>query len=283
MKKAPAALDWLVRKMDQRYELLSKAGVRHLKDYNALGKEELFSRLTEKMSHEEADEAPVNLPSIVVIVDEFADLMMTAAKEVENSITRLAQKSRAVGIHVVLATQRPSVNVITGLIKANLPTRISFMVASKVDSRTILDRNGAEKLLGQGDMLYVGPATSELVRAQSTYISDKEIRRIVKFLKKESAPQFSREIEGFLEGGGGGDGEGGAGEVDDELFPQAVTIVLESGRASTTLLQRRLSIGYTRASRLMDIMGDQGIVGPFRGSKPREILISAEDWEARNG
>ncbi len=282
MKKAPAALDWLTRKMDQRYELLSKAGVRHLRDYNALGKKDLYERLTEKLSHEEADEAPEHLPYIVVIVDEFADLMMTAAKEVETSITRLAQKSRAVGIHVILATQRPSVNVITGLIKANLPTRISFMVASKVDSRTILDRNGAEKLLGQGDMLYVGPATSELVRAQSTYISDKEIRKIVKFLKKESQPQFSTEIEGFLDSGGGTAGEGD-GVVDDELFPQAVTIVLESERASTTLLQRRLSIGYTRASRLMDIMGDQGIVGPFRGSKPREILISKDEWETRQG
>ncbi len=280
MKKAPAALDWLVRKMDQRYELLSKAGVRHIDDYNALSKKEQFERLTEKMSHEEADEAPEHLPYIVVIVDEFADLMMTAAKEVENSITRLAQKSRAVGIHVILATQRPSVNVITGLIKANLPTRISFMVASKVDSRTILDRNGAEKLLGQGDMLYVGPGTSELTRAQSTYISDKEIRKIVKFLKKESQPQFSSEIEGFLASGGGSAG-GGNGVVEDDLFPQAVTIVLESGRASTTLLQRRLSIGYTRASRLMDIMGDQGIVGPFRGSKPREILISIDDWNRR--
>ena len=280
MKKAPAALDWLVRKMDQRYEILSKAGVRHIKDYNALGKKELYERLTEKMSHEEADEAPEHLPYIVVIVDEFADLMMTAAKEVENHITRLAQKSRAVGIHVILATQRPSVNVITGLIKANLPTRISFMTASKIDSRTILDRNGAERLLGQGDMLYVGPATSELVRAQSTYISDKEIRKITKFLKKESQPEFSREIEGFL-GGGAGDGGDGPGEIDDDLFPQAVQIVLESGRASTTLLQRRLAIGYTRASRLMDIMGDQGIVGPFRGSKPREILTSLEDWNQK--
>ena len=280
MKKAPAALDWLVRKMDQRYELLSKAGVRHIDDYNALSKKEQFERLTEKMSHEEADEAPEHLPYIVVIVDEFADLMMTAAKEVENSITRLAQKSRAVGIHVILATQRPSVNVITGLIKANLPTRISFMVASKVDSRTILDRNGAEKLLGQGNMLYVGPGTSEPTRAQSTYISDKEIRKIVKFLKKESQPQFSSEIEGFL-ASGGGRSDGGNGVVEDDLFPQAVTIVLESGRASTTLLQRRLSIGYTRASRLMDIMGDQGIVGPFRGSKPREIMISIDDWNSR--
>jgi len=284
MKKAPAALDWLVRKMDQRYELLSKAGVRHLRDYNELGKKELYARLTQKMSHEEADEAPEHLPYIVVIVDEFADLMMSSAKEVENHITRLAQKSRAVGIHVILATQRPSVNVITGLIKANLPTRISFMVASKVDSRTVLDRNGAEKLLGQGDMLYIGPGTSEPKRAQSTYISDKELRKVVNFLKKDAQPQFSREIEGFLASGGGGEGgEDGEGPIDDELFGQAVEIVLESGRASTTLLQRRLQIGYTRASRLMDIMGDHGIVGPFRGSKPREILMSLEEWRKQTG
>ncbi|MFQ5653974.1 MAG: DNA translocase FtsK 4TM domain-containing protein [Planctomycetota bacterium] len=280
MKKAPAALDWLVRKMDERYELLSAAEVRHIRAYNSLGKERIFERLSKKMSHEEADAAPEHLPFIVIIIDELADLMMTASKEVEGSIIRLSQKSRAVGIHVILATQRPSVDVITGLIKSNLPCRISFMVASRIDSRTILDRNGAEKLLGQGDMLYLPTGTSALVRAQATFISDKEIRRIVRFLKKEMSPDFSGEIEDYLTSPGGREEEEeGPSPIDDELFEDAVRVVLETQRGSTTLLQRRLGIGYTRASRLMDVMSERGIVGPFKGSKAREILVSPEEWE----
>jgi S-DNA-T family DNA segregation ATPase FtsK/SpoIIIE len=208
-----------------------------------------------------------------MVIDELADLMMTASKEVEASITRLSQKSRAVGIHIILATQRPSVDVITGLIKANMPSRISFHVASKVDSRTILDRNGADKLLGKGDMLYLAPGTSNLVRAQGTFISDREIREVVKFVRREAEPQFNPELSRF-----------GAASVDDsqedELYEQAVRIILESQRGSVTLLQRQLQIGYTRASRLMEIMHGNGLVGPFKGSKAREVYYKLDDWEA---
>ncbi len=278
MKKAPAALEWLVRKMEQRYELLSKVGVRDLKSYNDLEHEERYARLTEKVTHEEADEAPKQLPYMTIIIDELADLMMTSSKEVEASIIRLAQKSRAVGIHVILATQRPSVDVVTGLIKSNLPSRICFKVASKIDSRTVLDRIGGDKLLGMGDMLYLPPDTSTLERAQCTYVSDKEIRKIVKHLRNEAKPQFSKEIDNFLEGRQDGGGSGTPG-TDDELFDEAVRIVIETGRGSTTLLQRRLSIGYTRASRLMDLMSEYGIVSSFKGSKAREVRISLEEWE----
>ncbi|MAW75812.1 MAG: DNA translocase FtsK [Planctomycetes bacterium] len=277
MKKAPAALDWLVRKMDQRYELFSKAGVRNLSEYNEQDLKERYDLLAEKTNHEEAEQAPDRLPSLVIIIDELADLMMTSAKEVESSIIRLAQKSRAVGIHVILATQRPSVDVVTGLIKANLPARICFKVASRIDSRTILDRVGGERLLGMGDMLYLPPDTSDLVRAQCTFISDKELKKIMKHLRKESKPQFSQEIDTFLEGPP--DGAGGIGAVEDELFEEGVRVILETGRGSTTLLQRRLGIGYTRASRLMDIMTEQGIVGAFKGSKAREIKLTLEEWE----
>jgi DNA segregation ATPase FtsK/SpoIIIE, S-DNA-T family len=278
MKKAPAALEWLVRKMDQRYELLSKAGVRNLKDYNDLDDKERYDRLAEKTTHEEAEQAPKQLPYLTIIIDELADLMMTSAKEVETSIIRLAQKSRAVGIHVILATQRPSVDVVTGLIKSNMPSRICFKVASRIDSRTILDRMGGERLLGMGDMLYSPPNTDSLNRAQCTYISDKELRKVVKHLRKEAKPQFSQEIDSFLDGShASGSGSGGAPE--DDLFEEAVRVVLETGRGSTTLLQRRLGVGYTRASRLMDAMSDQGVLGPFRGAKPREILITMDQWE----
>ncbi len=278
MKKAPAALDWLCRTMDDRYTLLSNAEVRNIAGYNELGKDEVFARIAKRTTHEEAEAAPAKLPYIVIIIDELADLMLTASKEVENSIIRLSQKSRAVGLHVVVATQRPSVDVITGLIKANLPCRVSFQVAGRVDSRTIIDRNGAEKLLGQGDMLLLPPGTSNLVRAQGTYISDREIRKICRFLKREKAPEFSREIETYLEAGSEGEEEEA---IDDDLYDQAVRIILESQRGSVSLLQRRLGIGYTRASRLMDIMGDQGLVGAFKGSKAREVYMTLEDWEAR--
>ena len=278
MKKAPAALEWLVRKMDQRYELLSKAGVKNLKDYNDLEEEDRYNRIAEKTSHEEAEQTPKQLPYLVIIIDELADLMMTSAKEVESTIIRLAQKSRAVGIHVILATQRPSVDVVTGLIKSNMPARLCFKVASRIDSRTILDRMGGERLLGMGDMLYLAPDTDILKRAQCTYLSDKELRKVVKHLRKEAKPQFSQEMDTFLDGRQ--DGAGGAtGVPADALHEEAVRVVLETGRGSTTLLQRRLGIGYTRASRLMDAMTDQAILGPFRGAKPREILLTMEEWE----
>ncbi|MBI4583813.1 MAG: DNA translocase FtsK 4TM domain-containing protein [Planctomycetes bacterium] len=273
MRKAPAVLNWLVDKMDERYELLALAGVRHLSAYNALGRKELRERMAGKLE-EARDETPDFLPHIVVIIDELADLMMSASKEVEASITRLSQKSRAVGIHVILATQRPSVDVITGLIKANMPCRISFQVTSKVDSRTILDRNGADKLLGKGDMLFLPPGTSNLIRAQGTFISDKEIHNVVEFVRQEAEPLFDGELARF-----GIDGAGDGGE-EDELYEQAVRIILESQRGSATLLQRQLQIGYTRASRLLELMESNGLVGPFKGSKAREVYYTIDEWEA---
>ena len=276
MKKAPAVLSWTVDKMEERYELLATVGVRHISSYNALGRDKLRERLAGKIHDADMDDFPETLPFIVVIIDELADLMMTASKEVEASITRLSQKSRAVGIHVILATQRPSVDVITGLIKANMPSRVSFHVASKVDSRTILDRNGAEKLLGKGDLLYLPPGTSALLRVQGTFISDKEIREVVRFATQQAEPEFSPELNQF-----GVDGAGD-GSQQDELYDEAVRTILGSQRGSATLLQRQLQIGYTRASRLLEIMCEHGLVGPFKGSKAREVYYTLEEWEAAN-
>jgi S-DNA-T family DNA segregation ATPase FtsK/SpoIIIE len=276
MKKAPSVLNWMVEKMEERYELLALTGVRHITGYNSLGGEKIRERIKGKVEESEIANFPETLPFMVVIIDELADLMMTSSKEVEASITRLSQKSRAVGIHVILATQRPSVDVITGLIKANMPSRVSFHVASRVDSRTILDRNGAEKLLGKGDLLYLPPGTSALRRVQGTFISDKEIRDVVKDVVKQAAPQFSPELSQF------GIENAQAGAAVDELYEAAVKIVLGSQRGSVTLLQRQLQIGYTRASRLMEIMYEHGLVGPFKGSKAREVYYTLEEWDAAN-
>jgi S-DNA-T family DNA segregation ATPase FtsK/SpoIIIE len=282
MRKAPGILDWACVQMDERYDFLSRAGVKHITDWNALGEKELRARLGEGFDPEKS---PVRLPYVVIVVDELADLMLVAAKEVETSITRLAQKSRAVGIHLVLATQRPSTNVITGLIKANLPTRVAFQVAAKVDSRVVLDGNGAEKLLGQGDMLYSPPRASSLLRAQGAFVSDAEVRRVTAFLADQGGPEFSPELVQVPAGGGplqaGTAGEEEEFEGPDPLFDEAVRVVLESQRGSASLLQRALAIGYTRASRLIDRMGEEGIVGKFVGSKAREVLFSPEEWEAR--
>jgi len=270
MKRAPWILEWATKQMDERYDLLSSAGVRHITQYNALGEEEIRTRLKDA----DIDRPQFHLPYIVIIIDELADLMMSSAKEVENSITRLAQKSRAVGIHIILATQRPSVDVITGLIKANMPTRISFQVTSKIDSRTILDRNGAEKLLGSGDMLFIPPGSSHMLRLQGTYVSDQEIKRIVSFVKNEGAGgKYQLDLDRWSPE------EEGTGGCDDELYEQAVRIVLESQRGSVSLLQRKLEIGYTRASRLVDFMAKEGIVGAYKGSKAREVLMTLEEWE----
>jgi DNA segregation ATPase FtsK/SpoIIIE, S-DNA-T family len=285
MRKAPSVLEWAVNKMEERYALLSRCAVRHIKNYNALGEEELAKRFeideqddptTPLRVKLEQAKIPWHLPYIVVVIDEFADLMCVARKEVETSIIRLAQKSRAVGIHLLLATQRPTADVITGLIKSNMPCRIAFQVASKVDSRTIIDKNGAENLVGQGDMLYLPPGTANVIRAQGTYISEDEVKAIVKFTKSAAAPEFHPELVKW-EGGEGGGGQDGP---EDELFDQAVRVVLETQRGSASLLQRRLEIGYSRASRLIDIMTERGILGPFKGSKAREILLTLEDWDA---
>ncbi|MCP4707659.1 MAG: DNA translocase FtsK [Planctomycetes bacterium] len=272
MKRAEQILEWLTVKMDERYALLAEARVRNIAGYNRLSEEQIYERFCPSNDAEKA-KIPLRLPYLVIVIDELADLMMTSAKEVEGFIIRLAQKSRAVGIHIVLATQRPQATVVTGLIKSNLPSRISFRVAARMDSRIVLDQNGAEALLGQGDMLFLQPGTSELIRAQGTFLSDGEIRRLMKYVKEVSKPSYHPELV-QLNQYSGGDME------KDELFDEAVQVILETKRGSVSLLQRRLTIGYSRASRLIDQMAMAGIVGEYKGSQAREVLITADEFAA---
>ena len=278
-RQATNVLLWAVEKMEGRYELFKNASVRNIKSYNALSERELRQRLGDDWNEERT---PRHVPYIVIVIDEMADLMMQSKKEAELSITRLAQKSRAVGIHVVVATQRPSTDVITGVLKGNLPTRIAFQVASKVDSRVILDAMGAEKLLGQGDMLYTPPQSSQIRRVQGALVEDHEIQGVVDFVTKESAPNFSQELVQTATGTAPA-GSGGGGAAEDDLWDEAVRIILKSKRGSASLLQRALGIGYTRASRLIDLMTAEGIVGDHKGSKAREVLMSLDDWESMHG
>ena len=280
MRKAEAILGWAVEKMEERYHLLARAGVRHISVYNQLGLEEILERI-QPASEEERSQIPAHLPYIVIIADEMADLMMTAAKEVEAHIIRLAQKSRAVGIHLVLATQKPTVDVITGLIKSNLPARISFQVASRTDSRVILDEMGAERLLGNGDMLFLWPGTSTLIRGQGTYVSDEEIARVIGAVATDQ-PDYVHELVELKPSDPGQPGQPGL-RARDELYEAAVDIVVREGRGSVSLLQRALGIGYGRAARLIDYMAEDGIVGPYNGSQAREVLISLEEWERMCG
>jgi len=275
MSKAAAILEWAVTKMDERYELLAEAGVRDIAGYNELGWEEIKGRIQPINEQEEA-RIPRKLPYMVFIIDELADLIMTN-KEVESFIVRIAQKARAVGLHLILATQRPQANVVTGLIKGNMPCRVSFRVASKLDSRIVLDQGGAELLLGHGDMMFLNPRTSKITRCQGTFIDDVEIRRTVKFLKNVAQPSYERQLTQLK--------APGQGDVDDDtmqdpLFDQAVRVVLENERGSVSLLQRRLTIGYGRASRLIEAMGTAGILGEHKGSQAREVLMNLEEWEA---
>ncbi len=274
MKKAEAILGWAVEKMEDRYRWLSRAGVRHIKDFNKMPHETKLKRVKPKAG----ETMPETMPFIVIVVDEMADLMMTAPKDVESHIIRLAQKSRAVGIHLILATQKPIVTVITSLIKSNLPARIAFQVSSKTDSRVVLDENGADRLLGNGDMLFLQPGTSILVRAQGTYLSDDEINRVVDSISTEE-PQFEGEIEQHLSGGGSGKLAEWAAK--DELYTSAIEIIVNEGRGSISLLQRMLGIGYGRAARLIDFMEEDKIVGAFNGyTKPREVLLTKDVWRA---
>lgn len=288
MPKAAAILEWAVTKMDERYELLAKAGCRDIAGYNELEWDELKERLEIK-SEEQAMRVPKQLPYMVFIIDELADLMMTN-KEVEGSIIRIAQKARAVGIHLILATQRPQANVVTGLIKSNMPCRIAFKVASGMDSRIVLDQKGGELLLGQGDMLHLSPSSHKLSRAQGTLVDDKEIRKVVRFLKDIAAPSFERSLM-QVKGGMDSDEErmylsennssaSLRAAEEDPMFDRAVEIVLETKRGSVSLLQRRLAIGYTRASRLIDLMGIAGILSDHKGSVARDVMISIEEWDA---
>jgi S-DNA-T family DNA segregation ATPase FtsK/SpoIIIE len=277
MRKAEAILAWAVEKMEERYAILARAGVRHVSVYNQLGDAELRERMHPE-SDEEWSKIPKHLPFIVIIADEMADLMMTCGKEVEQHIIRLAQKSRAVGIHLILATQKPTVDVITGLIKSNLPARIAFQVASRTDSRVVLDEMGADKLLGNGDLLFLLPGTSTLLRGQGTYLTDDEINRLVDAVGT-SEPQFVRELV-QLKVKEGDASTGGKLSSRDELYESAVDVVVREGRGSVSLLQRALGIGYGRAARLIDFMAEDGIVGAYNGSQARDVLISVEDWEA---
>jgi DNA segregation ATPase FtsK/SpoIIIE, S-DNA-T family len=281
MRKAEAILAWAVEKMEERYALLARAGVRHIGVYNQLGHDELMERLQPEDA-EQRKNIPTSLPYIVVVADEIADLMMTAGKEVEQHIIRLAQKSRAVGIHLVLATQKPTVDVITGLIKSNLPARISFQVASRTDSRVVLDEMGADKLLGNGDMLFLLPGTSTLLRGQGTYVSDDEITSIVDFVGT-SEPQFVKELVQLKPSDPSGSDGGKKLTGRDELYSAAVDVVVREGRGSVSLLQRALGIGYGRAARLIDYMAEDGIVGEYNGSQAREVLVSMEQWAEMNG
>lgn len=278
MKKAEAVLAWAVDKMEERYDLLARCGARHLDSYNELSREQKLQRLGVEAGSEEADQIPEKMPYIVIIADEMADMMMTSGKDVEGHIIRLAQKSRAVGIHLVLATQKPTVDVITGLIKSNLPARISFQVASRVDSRVVLDEMGADKLLGNGDMLYLAPGTSKISRAQGTYVSDSEVNKVVEFFA-DCPPQYSRELAQLSTKPSGKSGIE-AIRSRDELYEQAIDVVVREGRGSVSLLQRCLGIGYGRAARLVDYMAEDGIVGDYNGSQAREVLYTPEQWHA---
>jgi S-DNA-T family DNA segregation ATPase FtsK/SpoIIIE len=279
MGKAAAILEWAVTKMEERYELLKEAGVRDIKSFNAMGEEELRAQMNVT---DDAEWARVmkKMPYMVFVIDELADLMMTN-KEVEQSIVRIAQKARAVGIHLILATQRPQATVVTGLIKSNMPCRVAFKVASGTDSRIVLDQKGAELLLGQGDMLVVMPSKTDASRCQGTLVEDKEARGVVKFLKSVAEPSFERQLL-TIRAVSKGEGEGGAdasnAHKQDALFDKAVEILIESGRGSVSLLSRRLSIGYGRASRLVDLVGQAGLLGEHKGSQAREVIVSMEEW-----
>jgi S-DNA-T family DNA segregation ATPase FtsK/SpoIIIE len=281
MRKAEAIFGWAVEKMEERYALLARAGVRHISVYNQLGEEELMDRMRPE-SDEERAAIPRHLPYIVIVADEIADLMMTAAKEVEQHIIRLAQKSRAVGIHLVLATQKPTVDVITGLIKSNLPARICFQVASRTDSRVVLDEMGSEKLLGNGDMLFLLPGTSTMLRGQGTYLSDDEINRVLDCVGTNE-PQFVTELVQLKPAAAGEGNDANKFKNRDELYEQAIDVVIREGRGSVSLLQRALGIGYGRAARLVDFMAEDGIVGEYNGSQAREVLITLEQWAAMSG
>ncbi len=291
-KRVPAALKWLIAEMSQRYKIFAKCGVKNITGFNAKiakeagapKQEELALSPDELAAAAEAAEAVIDdgvrvqtekLPYIVCIIDEMADLMMVAAQDIETSVARIAQLARAAGIHLVLATQRPSTDVITGLIKANLPTRIGFKVSSQIDSRTILDRGGAETLVGRGDMLFVPPGSATLNRVQGAFVGEQEVAAIVEFLaEKNGKPEFAQDVIKAIKDGAEGGEEGEEGEEgEDPLVAQSWAIIKETRRASVSMLQRRLKLGYNRAARIMDVLHDKGYVGPENGSSPREILV----------
>jgi len=289
-KKVPAALKWLLREMEKRYQIFAKVNVRNIHSFNHRRKDaapgpsaQASLEGLDPLAADDGLEVPPHMAYIVVIIDELADLMMVAPAEIETNIARLAQLARAAGIHLIIATQRPSVDVITGIIKANLPSRIAFQVASQIDSRTILDTKGAETLIGRGDMLFTPPGTSRVVRAQGAFVADDEIQAIVDFLKENNEPpRYAQDVQQEIDRASRDEDEENADEEgelgdDDELFHKAMEVLKISRRASTSMLQRRLRIGYNRAARIMEIMEDKGIVGPENGSSPREILVDLDN------
>jgi DNA segregation ATPase FtsK/SpoIIIE, S-DNA-T family len=266
-KKATNALFWAVKEMERRYELLSEKKTRNITQYNQKIEREIETHKADK--DDPAAEPPRTLPFIVIIIDELADLMMVASRDVEVALTRLAQMARAAGIHLILATQRPSVDVLTGIIKANFPTRLTFQVSSKTDSRTIIDANGAENLLGMGDMLFLPPGTGRLQRIHGAYISEAEFTHIIEFLKKQQTPEYNESVVATTKE------EPGSSEVKeyDERYDDAVALVTKTGQASISMIQRHLRIGYNRAARIVEMMETEGIVGPSDGVKPRDVLV----------
>ena len=272
-KKASAALHWGVSEMEDRYRKFADFNVRDLKGYN---------KKVESMREGGDESAPGKLPQIVIIVDELADLMMVCPGEVEESICRLAQLARAAGIHLIIATQRPSVDVITGLIKANMPSRVAFSVSSGVDSRTILDMNGAEKLLGKGDMLFYPQGYTKPARIQGAFVSDKEVFDVVDFLKNQTLGNvYAEDIEEKIKsiGSGGGGLSGGSDSELDEFFEKAGRFIIDKDKASIGMLQRVLKVGFNRAARIMDQLSEYGVVGEEEGTKPRKVLMSIEQFE----
>ncbi|MBO7253125.1 MAG: DNA translocase FtsK, partial [Oscillospiraceae bacterium] len=278
-KKAAGSLQWAVTEMLRRYKMMSDAGVRDLESYNSI------------MLSEDGQK----LPQVVIIIDELADLMMVAAKEVEDSICRIAQMGRAAGMHLIIATQRPSADVITGLMKANIPSRIAFSVASAMESRIILDTMGAEKLVGKGDMLFAPIGSGKPLRVQGCFVTDSEVEAVTEYVKEHYVADYNQqvleEIEKKAMQTGGSKKPASVSDPDpideelegDEMLPAAVDVILETGQASVSMLQRRLKLGYARAARIVDEMEEKGIVGPFQGSKPRSILITKEQWAAMKG
>ena len=277
-EKAYGVLNWAVSEMERRYKLFADLVVRDIDSYNLLIEKQ--NAATAKSSAEDQDDIPSKLPYILIVIDELADLMATTSRQVESAISRLMAKARAAGIHVIIATQRPSVDVITGVIKANIPSRIAFAVTSHVDSRTILDTGGAERLLGKGDMLYYPQSAAKPIRGQGAFVSDLEVERVLKFIKDYYPSDYDESVADALENPDGTNVSTISGEEEDELLMSALQVLVENGYASVSLLQRKLTVGYPRAARLIDRLNELGYVGPFEGSKPRELLITADQFEA---
>jgi len=283
------ALRWVIDKMEGRYKMFARVGARNIVGFNARPpkKKDAVAGIDDPARQDEAaargpaspmppteEQIPDKLPYVIVIIDELADLMQTAPADVETAIARITQMARAAGIHVIVATQTPRADVITGVIKANIPSRIAFQVASKIDSRVILDENGADRLLGQGDMLYLPPSASRLIRAQGVLVTDDEIHRLVEFVSAQSPPAFDTEMHEKLQSTAAPEEE--VTSEDEELVEKCLEIIRQEKRASTSLLQRRLRLGYTRAARIVDILEQRGILGPGEGAKPREILVDLD-------